>query len=259
MEQSKNKRANNMLKFVIVLCVIAVAVISVFTASSKREEKPLTDTVADTEQVSDTQKANVSVKEDESISDSAKKSEKDTEAAVVSDKPVTESEKKEETPKNEVKPTVIEEKESFDLPVVGAVTKEYSVDVPVFSVTMNDYRAHTGIDISCEEGSAVGAAASGVIKEIVSDPMMGTTVTIEHADGICSSYMNLNETLPSDITVGAVVEKGQLIGAVGSSAIIEVASEPHLHFEMTAAGAYVDPMTLLDASSISVMSENITE
>ena len=56
-----------------------------------------------------------------------------------------------------------------------------------------------------------------------------------------------------------MVEKDQLIGAVGNSAIIEIASEPHIHFEMTVSGAYVDPLTMVDASSVSVMSENIVE
>ena len=263
MEQSKNKRAGNMLKFVIGLCLVAIVVISIFTVASKREEKPVTDSKVNSEQTSDTLGAVADMpKSDTQKPESSGTQVKDTEAALTSDKSTKESEsaKNDNTKKNEtVKQTVVEEKETFDLPVNGTVTKQFAIDTPVFSVTMNDYRAHTGIDIACEEGSAVGAAASGVIKEVVNDPMMGTTVTIEHADGICSSYMNLNENLPDDITVGSVVEKDQLIGAVGNSAIIEIASEPHIHFEMTVSGAYVDPLTMVDASSVSVMSENIVE
>lgn len=260
MEQSKNKRAGNMLKFVIGLCLVAVVVISIFTVASKREEKPVTDSKANTEQTTDTLRTATDTPHSDGVK--SESSDKDTEAAFTSEKPTKESEsaKNDDTKKNEtVKQTVVEEKETFDLPVNGTVTKEFEIDTPVFSVTMNDYRAHTGVDIVCEEGSAVSAAASGVIKEVVNDPMMGTTVTIEHADGICSSYMNLNETLPEDITAGSVVEKGQLIGAVGNSAIVEIASEPHLHFEMTVSGAYVDPLTMVDGSSVSVMSENIIE
>ncbi|MBQ4137314.1 MAG: M23 family metallopeptidase, partial [Clostridia bacterium] len=55
------------------------------------------------------------------------------------------------------------------------------------------------------------------------------------------------------------VNKGQLIGAVGNSAMIEIANEPHLHFEMTAAGAYIDPLTMINGVSVSVMSENIVD
>ncbi|MBE6606355.1 MAG: M23 family metallopeptidase [Ruminococcaceae bacterium] len=259
MEQSKNKRANNMLAFVIALSVVAIVVITMFTMASKREEVPV-------ESSSDSQ---ITSKIKQTILD-GNNSEKNTEKNSIANNESSQSESKKETKSSEtakqeekkneaVKPTVSEEKESFDLPVVGTVTKEYSIDTPVFSITMNDYRAHTGIDISCEEGSGVSACAAGVVKHIVNDPMMGTGVTIEHADGVCSSYMNLNETLPEDIIVGAQVEKGQLIGAVGNSAIVEIASEPHLHFEMTLSGAYVDPLSMLEEKSISVMSENIID
>ena len=89
--------------------------------------------------------------------------------------------------------------------------------------------------------------------------MMGTTVTVEHQNGVCSYYMNLNETLPPDITVGATVTKGQLIGAVGNTAIVEVAQEPHLHFEMTVDGVCIDPVTVLDMSTVTVMSDSVIE
>ena len=255
MEQSKNKRANNILVAVIALSIVAIVVISMFTMASKRgDNNP--DSVADSTITSDSQNT-INSKNSEDVKKDADT--KESSSATESKKEIKSSESKAESKKEEVKSTVKEEKETFILPVSGSVTKEFSIDTPVFSITMNDYRAHTGIDISCEEGSPVAACAGGVIKNVVNDPMMGTTITIEHADGIFSSYMNLNETLPGEIKVGAVVEKGQLIGAVGNSAIIEIASEPHLHFEMTQGAAYVNPLTLLDASSISVMSENITE
>ena len=253
MEQSKNKRANNMLVFVITLCAIAIVVISIATFASKREEKPVdTDTV--TQSLVETgKKDRETVKDSEKVTDTVK-TENSKDTTVNS----TES-SQQSTVKEPAKATAIEEKETFDMPVTGAVVKEFSIDTPVFSVTMNNYRAHTGIDIACEEGSGVSASASGVVKNIKNDPMMGTTVVIEHADAVYTSYMNLNENLPDDITVGAVVEKGQLIGAVGNSAIVEIASEPHLHFEMTVDTAYIDPLTLISNENISVMSENIVE
>lgn len=253
MEQSKNKRANNMLVFVITLCALAIVVISIATFASKREEVPA-DTGSVTESVVETSKKDrVTTEQSEKVTDAVKAEESSVTGEKASEtKPQT-------TVKEPAKPTVVEEKETFDMPVSGTIVKEFSIDTPVFSMTMNDYRAHTGIDIACEEGSGVSAAASGVIKSIENDPMMGTTVVIEHADAVYTSYMNLNETLPEDITVGAVVEKGQLIGAVGNSAIVEIASEPHLHFEMTAQSAYIDPLTLISGDNISVMSENVTE
>ena len=54
--------------------------------------------------------------------------------------------------------------------------KEFCIDVPVFSFTMQDYRTHGGIDISAPVGSAVYSIASGTVTEIYSDPLFGKTV-----------------------------------------------------------------------------------
>lgn len=260
MEQSKNARANKMLKTVITVCIIAIIAITVFTASVRRDadekyESELGKNVTSERSTDSVTQKNVSeVPQKESKSDSSEKEKVETKVDESASTGVNIESEKENTV-----PTVIEEKESFDLPVNGTVIKEYSIDLPVYSVTMNDYRAHTGIDISANEGSAVGACASGIVRSVSEDPLMGTTVSIEHADGVNTYYMNLNANLPEDIIVGAVVDKGQLIGAIGNSALVEVASEPHLHLEMTVSGAYVDPLEIIDSTDISVMSENIVD
>ena len=47
-------------------------------------------------------------------------------------------------------------------------------------------------------------------------------------------------------SVAAPIKKGDVIGAVGESAIIEIADEPHLHLEMTLNGEAVDPLDFFD-------------
>lgn len=257
MEKSKNKRANNLLWYAVGLCVVVITLTSVFMSANKKEESGLKNTDSLNEYVTDktenTDKSEEAMKtEDEPKTDSSE----DTCAKAEESKDANAEEtQKPETP---AKPTSTE-KETFELPVNGYISKEYSVDVPVYSLTMNDYRAHTGIDVLCEEGSAVTASAAGTVKQVYNDPMMGTTVVIEHNDGISTRYMNLNETLADGITSGASVVKGQLIGAVGSSALVEVAQDPHLHFEVTVSGAYVDPLTILDPSTVTVMSDSVIE
>ena len=44
------------------------------------------------------------------------------------------------------------DKLTFVSPVVGNITKGHSIDTPVFSDTLNEWRVHTGIDISADEG-----------------------------------------------------------------------------------------------------------
>ena len=137
----------------------------------------------------------------------------------------------------------------FVSPAVGTVAKEHDLSTPVFSLTTNDWRTHTGIDIACSLGDAVYAAADGTVLSVASDPMMGTTVTISHSGDGVTIYKNLAATLPEGITEGAKVISGQVIGAVGDTAMIEGADEPHLHFEMTVKGVSVDPLDYISEES----------
>ena len=130
---------------------------------------------------------------------------------------------------------------TFAAPVSGSVYAEFSVAVPVFSNTMNDYRTHAGVDVAAGIGDPVYACADGVIDDVYEDPMMGQTVRISHADGFESVYRNLSTVLPEGIEKGAAVRAGQMIGAVGDTALIECEDEPHLHFELILAGEPVDP------------------
>ena len=134
-------------------------------------------------------------------------------------------------------------------PAVGVVAKEHDLSTPVFSLTTNDWRTHTGIDIACALGDAVYAAAAGTVTSVASDLMMGTTVTISHAGEGVTVYKNLAVEVAEGIKAGAKVIAGQVIGTVGDTAMIESADEPHLHFELTVKGVPVDPMEYIGEES----------
>lgn len=127
-------------------------------------------------------------------------------------------------------------------PVEGEVSKVHDSETLVYSVTMNDYRVHLGIDVEAPVGTPVYAVADGTVKSVYQDYLMGTCLAIEHAGGIVSYYKNLNEALPEGIKEGATVTSGQMVGGVGESAIIEQCDEAHLHFEMTKDGKSVNPL-----------------
>lgn len=134
-------------------------------------------------------------------------------------------------------------------PASGAVSKSHDDSLPVYSVTMNDFRVHTGIDIATEAGADVLATAKGTVSMIYSDPLMGECVTVDHGNGVVSIYKNLSKELAEGISQGASVIAGQKLGTVGDSALIESAEEPHLHFEMTYEGESVDPLTYISEES----------
>ncbi len=125
-------------------------------------------------------------------------------------------------------------------PVSGRVIKNHSTDAPVYSTTLEEWRIHTGIDISTEEGADVFAAADGSVSSVYSHPLLGKTVEITHEDGVTTVYSNLSsDGLPA---VGASVRCGEKIGCVGDSAITEIADEAHLHFEVKVNGKSADPL-----------------
>lgn len=130
---------------------------------------------------------------------------------------------------------------TFSLPVSGNISMDFSDSVPVFSQTMNDYRTHLGVDLSANLGDEVLAVADGVVTNVWDDPFMGKCVSIEHTGKAVSIYKNLDPEVSDGIIIGASVKGGDVIGAVGESAMNEIAEEPHLHYELKVNGTHVDP------------------
>ena len=136
----------------------------------------------------------------------------------------------------EEKPTI-----TYISPVTGTVYKSHSTTVPVFSNTLDEWRIHTGIDISTEEGAEVVAVCDGEVTGVYNDPMLGQTVEITHSDTHKSYYSNLDKD-SALCSVGATVKQGDVIGYVGDTTISELADEPHLHFEFKVSGESVNPL-----------------
>ncbi len=145
----------------------------------------------------------------------------------------------------------------FASPSVGILGMKHDLDMPVYSKTMDDWRVHRGIDIVASLGDKVVAAADGVVESISDDPLLGKVVVISHNGGAKTIYGNLAPELAEGITAGAEMTCGDVIGVIGDSATLEIAEEPHLHFEMTVNGAYVDPMDYIaeDSASASLGSD----
>ncbi len=131
---------------------------------------------------------------------------------------------------------------SYKNPVEGTVSKSHDTETLVYSVTMGDYRVHTGIDLEAPVGTPVYAIADGTVLKDHNDYLMGNCIELEQGNGIVSCYRNLQETLPEGITEGAKVKAGQLIAGIGETAIIEQSDEAHLHFEIKKNGEQVNPL-----------------
>lgn len=114
-------------------------------------------------------------------------------------------------------------------PVVGRITSGFG---------MRRGAMHTGIDIAAPIGTPVIAADTGTVT--LSQSSMGgygQTIMIDHGGGsLVTLYGHLSKRL---VKVGDVVEKGQVIGNVGSTGR---STGPHLHFEVRLNGKVVNPV-----------------
>ena len=160
--------------------------------------------------------------------------------------PIVEDVPKEETPED-VTPKP-EAKLSFIAPTGGTVVKDHSLEIPVFSITLGEWRVHTGIDIACEEGAGVFASEAGVVTGIYTDPMLGYTVEITHSGDLKTRYSNLSSDM-GELKVGDEVSLGDKIGVVGDTSLSELAEEPHLHFEVLLKNVKVNPMDYITEES----------
>jgi murein DD-endopeptidase MepM/ murein hydrolase activator NlpD len=154
----------------------------------------------------------------------------------------------EKTPETEKEPEKKPEKLTMVSPVVGEVAKYHSIDTPVFSNTLNEWRVHTGLDISADEGDGVYAAADGQVTKVYNDPFMGKTVEITHDGGIVSVYSNLSND-GIEVTEGQNVKCGAQIGTVGDTSLLELADEPHIHFEVKVGDISVNPLDYISEES----------
>ncbi len=100
--------------------------------------------------------------------------------------------------------------------------------------------SHIGTDFGgLPTGSPIMAVARG--KVVISEELIirGDFVCIDHGRGLFSLYNHLSRR---DVTVGQMVEAGDVIGLLGETG---VATGPHLHLEIRLASWAVDPMTFL--------------
>ncbi len=123
-------------------------------------------------------------------------------------------------------------------PVAGPVIRGYDPpDSPYGS-------GHRGIDVGATVGTAVVAAAAGVVS--FAGPVGGQLfVSVDHGADVISSYSFLSAL---GVRKGDVVARDAVIGRSGSGHAGFTPS--HLHFGVRVNGEYADPMTFLSAPSV---------
>ena len=122
------------------------------------------------------------------------------------------------------------------VPVPGEITSVFGSRAhPLFETI----RMHTGIDFSAATGTPVKAADAGTVVVAGTRGGYGTTVILDHNNGLATLYGHLSRLAVGE---GAKVARGQVIGYAGSTGY---STGPHLHFEVRVNGNPVDPMRYL--------------
>jgi len=93
---------------------------------------------------------------------------------------------------------------------------------------------HTGLDFRVPTGTTVYAAANGTIISAGWEGSYGYRIQIDHGSGYITTYNHLSKIIYSSGQVAA----GQEIGKSGSTGNT---TGPHLHFEVTKDGEFINP------------------
>jgi murein DD-endopeptidase MepM/ murein hydrolase activator NlpD len=102
-----------------------------------------------------------------------------------------------------------------------------------------ELRRHDGVDIAAPVGTPIRAPKDGVVRFAGDRGGYGNVVYLDHGDGTESRYAHCDALA---VRAGQVVRSGDVIASVGSTGR---STGPHLHLELRANGAALDPSALV--------------
>lgn len=121
-------------------------------------------------------------------------------------------------------------------PVSGTITSPFGYRQNPFGGGME---FHQGLDIAAPMGTTITAASGGTVIQAGWFGGYGNYIVIDHGGGMSTGYGHCSQIF---VSVGQKVQKGQAIGAVGSTG---ASTGPHVHFEVRINGKPVDPAAYL--------------
>tara|TARA_B100001758_G_C18263168_1_gene532198 strand:- start:288 stop:992 length:705 start_codon:yes stop_codon:yes gene_type:complete len=126
------------------------------------------------------------------------------------------------------------------LPVVkGWLSSHYGYRADPFT---GKKKFHHGVDIAGKSGTAVLAAASGLVTWAGKKGGYGYLIEIDHGAGYVTKYAHNKEMV---VNTGDLVKQGDVIAKMGSTGH---STGPHVHFEVLRHGKKVNPRKYLYAA-----------
>lgn len=125
----------------------------------------------------------------------------------------------------------------------ATIQKDYSGTELQFNDTLKQWEIHKAIDFIASDDTQVFAVANGTVSKVYTNYLEGGVVEISHNNGMVTVYKSLASEI--NVSVGDVVNAGDVIGTAAETMAQELNTGAHLHFEMLLKGTKVDPNNYL--------------
>lgn len=98
------------------------------------------------------------------------------------------------------------------------------------------FKPHLGTDYASSKGAPIYSIGTGTVSKLAKDMGNGLYVKVKHNEDYSSQYLHL-DSIPNSISLGGKVDKGQIIGYMGSSGLT---TGVHLCFRFWHRGRQID-------------------
>ena len=126
-------------------------------------------------------------------------------------------------------------------PVEGRLMSPFGGRTDPFS---GEGAIHTGVDLEAAMGTAVHAAADGIVVHADWEGGYGRLIIIDHGNGVQTYYGHLSTF---GVVPGEEVRRGDVIARSGASGRV---TSPHLHYEVRLGGTPVNPYPYMAKSAL---------
>ncbi len=237
MRQAQKKKEKDKIAIVLMLCFCVIALTSIFTIKSSIDKinDNAPDMIVSEDTKTEATESHRDLPTDQSTNSEQSNSTEDESAEATSQVPTVDSLKGYTGQSKFINPVKSENM---------TLKNPFSMDKLIYSVTLDQYMTHCGIDIEAPEDSQVVAACDGTVTSVYEDDRFGTSIEITNKDNLKTVYSNLSTA--EMVEVGDVISQGQIIGGVGSTGLFELLEPAHLHFEIIKDGSYVDPCNYIN-------------
>lgn len=128
-------------------------------------------------------------------------------------------------------------------PVQGSIILPYDMENTVYYSTLDQYKCNPGIVIQSSKGTAIKAAADGVITEIKEDDELGVYISQAIGNDYVATYGQITNP---EVAAGDFVEAGQTIAYVNEPTRYYTKEGDNLYFAIKKDDKAVDPLNFID-------------